>query len=157
MDNKSAIVLIDPYNDFLHPEGKAYKPISESIKKTGTVENLHKLLKIAREKKIPVYYCLHQQTHEHAMVGWKHMTNSQSRLKAGQIFEAGSWGVEYFEGMEPDFNNGDVVVSKHWNSSSFQNTDLDFQLKQRDVTHVVLAGLIANTCLESTARYAYEL
>ena len=41
--------------------------------------------------------------------------------------------------------------------SSFQNTDLDYQLKQRGVKHVVMAGLVANTCLEATARYAYEL
>lgn len=41
--------------------------------------------------------------------------------------------------------------------SSFQSTDLDFQLHQREITHVVLAGLTTNTCLEATARYAYEL
>lgn len=50
-----------------------------------------------------------------------------------------------------------MTVSKHWNSSSFQSTDLDFQLRQRDVSRVVMAGLTANTCLESTSRYAYEL
>lgn len=42
-------------------------------------------------------------------------------------------------------------------ASSFQNTDLDYQLKQRGVKHVVMAGLVANTCLEATARFAYEL
>ena len=41
--------------------------------------------------------------------------------------------------------------------SSFQNTDLDYQLRQRDITNLVLGGLTSNTCLESTARYAYEL
>ena len=41
--------------------------------------------------------------------------------------------------------------------SSFANTDLDYQLKQRNITKVVIAGLIAETCFESTARYAYEL
>jgi nicotinamidase-related amidase len=41
--------------------------------------------------------------------------------------------------------------------SSFQNTDLDYQLRQRTIENLVLGGLTANTCLESTARYAYEL
>ena len=41
--------------------------------------------------------------------------------------------------------------------SSFANTDLDYQLKQRGIQHLVFAGLIANTCLEATARFAYEL
>lgn len=42
-------------------------------------------------------------------------------------------------------------------NSSFQNTDLDYQLRQRDIQNLVLGGMTANTCLESTARYAYEL
>lgn len=41
--------------------------------------------------------------------------------------------------------------------SSFQSTDLDFQLHQREITSVVFAGLTSNTCMESTARFAYEL
>jgi len=39
------------------------------------------------------------------------------------------------------------------NSPIFQ----DYQLKQRNIENLVLGGLTANTCLESTARYAYEL
>ena len=42
-------------------------------------------------------------------------------------------------------------------NSSFQNTDLDYQLRQRDITNLVMGGMVANTCLESTARYAYEM
>jgi nicotinamidase-related amidase len=41
--------------------------------------------------------------------------------------------------------------------SSFANTDLDYQLRKRGISKVVFAGLVANTCIESTARYAYEL
>ena len=40
--------------------------------------------------------------------------------------------------------------------SSFRNTDLHFQLQQHKIDHLVVAGLVANTCLESTARDAYE-
>lgn len=68
-------------------------------------------------------------------------------MKAKKVFEGGSWGAQFYEGLEPQVSNGDVVVSKHWNSrlvlcfgrdeprlillalrSSFQNTDHDFQL-----------------------------
>jgi len=30
-------------------------------------------------------------------------------------------------------------------------------LKQHDVDHVVIAGMVANTCIDTTARYAVEL
>lgn len=52
---------------------------------------------------------------------------------------------------------GDIVVKEHWAQSGFANTDLDFQLKQHGVTHVIAVGLLANTCIESTSRFAMEL
>jgi hypothetical protein len=42
-------------------------------------------------------------------------------------------------------------------TSSFHNTDLDYQLRQRGIRNLVIAGMVTNTCVESTARYAYEL
>lgn len=112
----SAIVLIDPYNDFLHPNGKLNPRIRDSLQQANTIVNLHTLLKVARDRKIPVFYCLHQQTNDHSMHGWNMMNKSLTGLKAGRVFEEGKWGVEFYEGMAPDAANGDVVVSKHWNS-----------------------------------------
>lgn len=40
---------------------------------------------------------------------------------------------------------------------TFANTDLDVQLRQHGITHVIFIGLIANTCIETSARYAAEL
>ncbi|KAH6967960.1 Isochorismatase-like protein [Ilyonectria sp. MPI-CAGE-AT-0026] len=155
---KTAIVLIDPYNDFIHPEGKLYGSVSESLTATNTVANLKKLVKAAREAHIPIYYALHKTWKEGNYMDWLHMNSSTTRLGQNKVFEEGTWGAEILEGLEPDvLNNGDVIVSKHWNSSSFANTDLDYQLHQREITHLVMAGMVANTCLESTARYGREL
>jgi nicotinamidase-related amidase len=35
--------------------------------------------------------------------------------------------------------------------------DLDVSLRQRGITHLVVIGLLANTCVEVTGRYAAEL
>ncbi|TGO24074.1 hypothetical protein BPAE_0113g00310 [Botrytis paeoniae] len=156
--DKTAIVLIDPYNDFLHPKGKVNQLLAESLATTNTISHLQNLVTTARAQKIPIYYGLHQQVKAGFLAGWEHATSMQQSQRDSKTFEEGSWGVEIYEGLEPDVEgNGDVVVSKHWCSSSFSNTDLDYQLKQRDITHLIFAGLTANTCLESTARYAYEL
>nr|POE56355.1 hypothetical protein CFP56_50899 [Quercus suber] len=116
MSSPTAILLLDPYNDFLHPEGKLYPRVADSLKESNAIANMQQLLKFARERSIPVFYCLHQQTHAHVMEGWRHMNPSLIALKVNKVFEAGTWGAEYFEGMAPDLSNGDVVVSKHWNS-----------------------------------------
>ncbi|MFP4892577.1 isochorismatase family cysteine hydrolase [Paraburkholderia sp. EG304] len=54
-------------------------------------------------------------------------------------------------------NPGDIIAHEHWGQSGFANTDLDFQLKQQGITHVIVVGLLANTCIESTSRFAMEL
>ncbi len=41
-------------------------------------------------------------------------------------------------------------------ASSFHSIDLDWLLRQRDITHVVFAGLVAKACIETTARMANE-
>ncbi|KUJ16288.1 Isochorismatase hydrolase [Mollisia scopiformis] len=154
---KTAVILIDPYNDFLHPSGKLNGLVSTSMQKTNTLTHIKELVDTARGHKIPIYYGLHQQVGANFIMGWNHATPMQKSQRDNKGFEEGTWGVKIYEGLEPSLENGDVVVSKHWSSSSFQNTDLDYQLRQRDVTNVIIGGLTANTCMESTARYAYEL
>jgi nicotinamidase-related amidase len=41
--------------------------------------------------------------------------------------------------------------------TGFANTDLDLQLKQHGVEKAVIVGLLANTCIESTGRFAMKL
>ncbi|KAL7949766.1 Isochorismatase-like protein [Trichoderma barbatum] len=78
-------------------------------------------------------------------------------MKEGHVIEEDSWGAQIFEEMEPDLTNGDVIVGKHWNASSLQNTDLNYLLRQCDITRLVCAGMTSNQCLECTPRYAEEL
>jgi len=52
--------------------------------------------------------------------------------------------------------NGDVIFKEHWAQSGFANTDLDQQVKQHDIDKVVMIGLLANSCIESTGRFAME-
>ena len=52
---------------------------------------------------------------------------------------------------------GDIVAQEHWCSSGFANTDLDLLLKRHGIQKLIVAGLIAHTCVESTVRFAIEL
>ena len=61
--------------------------------------------------------------------------------------------------FHPDFEprSDEVVAQEHWLSSGFANTDLDLQLKKHGVRTVIVIGMRANTCIESTVRFAAEL
>ena len=64
---------------------------------------------------------------------------------------AGEWHPE----LAPQ--PGDVVIQQHWGQHGFANTDLDFQLKQRGIEKIIVVGMVANTCVEATARCGAEL
>ena len=49
------------------------------------------------------------------------------------------------------------MTQEHWCSSGFANTDLDLLLKRQGIQRLIVIGLIAHTCLESTVRFAAEL
>jgi ureidoacrylate peracid hydrolase len=72
-----------------------------------------------------------------------------------KTFEYGTWGGEIRPEFEPQ--PGDVVAQEHWCSSGFANTDLDLQLKKHGIHKLIVIGMIAHTCVESTVRFAAEL
>jgi nicotinamidase-related amidase len=114
---KTAIVLLDVYNEFLHPEGKINGVVSESMTTTNTISHLQDLVGIARKSRVPIYYALHQTWKEGNYDGWRHMIATTTGLGESRALEEGSWGAQIFPGLEPDvLKNKDVVVSKHWNS-----------------------------------------
>jgi nicotinamidase-related amidase len=108
-----------------------------------------------RDLNIPVVIVPHHRWEKGDYETWDHPTPTQCKIMHMHHFARGEWGGEW----HPDFapKDGDIVVQEHWGSSGFANTDLDFRLKQQGVTHVIIVGLLANTCIEATARYASEL
>lgn len=135
MAPKTAVVLVDVLNDFLHPDGKLHGAVAESIETTQMVPNLKHLVDAAREYHVPIYYACHQGWREGMHEGWQHMNSSLARIGSLHAFEEGSWGAQVYEGLEPSRSNGDVVVSKHWNSRyvSRSRSRIKVMLKHRVV------------------------
>lgn len=152
--NSTALLFIDPYNDFLAEGGKLWPMVSAVARSVDLHANLARVRSAARDAGIPIFILPHHRHLPSDFAGWKHPTPFQLGAHAAQLFAADSWGGEWFEGFGPE--PGDIVVKEHWGGSSFANTDLDVQLRQHRITHVILIGLVANTCIETTGRYASE-
>ncbi len=151
----TALLLIDPYNDFLSEEGKVWPFIREVAEEVDLLNNLRTIDKAVRETGIQVVVVPHRRWQAGDYECWCHPNPTQQMMMKRPIFVKGEWGSEW----HPDFapKPGDIVVQEHWAQSGFANTDLDFRLKQRGISKVIVVGLLANTCVESTARYAMEL
>lgn len=109
----------------------------------------------ARAAGIQVFVVPHRRWREGNYANWNFLTADQAGGNQNRVFEDGAWGGDWHPDFVPQEN--DVVVHEHWGQSGFANTDLDFQLKKHGITHVVTVGMLANTCIESTSRYAMEL
>ncbi len=152
---RTGLLFVDPYNDFLSEGGKLWPRVKEVAEQVGLIENLKAVVKTAREKNIQLFIVPHHRWEPGDYLRWKHANHSQIASGKRELCAKGSWGGEW----RPDFapREGDIIVKEHWAQSGFANTDLDQQLKQYGVERVILIGLVANTCIESTGRFAMEL
>lgn len=152
---RTGLLLVDPYNDFLSEGGKLYGQAKGVAEATGTLRNLRQVLAAVRAAGIRVFYVPHHRAQPTDFDGWNHPSPYQLGAHAAQVFAAGSWGGEW----HPDFvpKPEDVMIKEHLGSSGFANTDLDVQLKQFGVQKIVLVGMLANTCIETTAKFGTEL
>jgi nicotinamidase-related amidase len=153
--DRTALLFVDPYNDFLADGGKLWPLVTEMAKAVNLHQNLRALTQVARATSLPVFIVPHHRYEPNDLKAWNHPSPYQLGSAKIQAFAKDSWGGEWFPEFAPQ--PGDIVVKEHWGSSGFANTDLDFLLKQKNISHVIVVGLIANTCIEATARFAAEL
>jgi len=153
--NRTAYLLVDPFNDFLHEDGKVtplLKPVADEV---GLLDNLRRLDKAVRGAGVQAVIVPHRRWEPGDYETWDHPSPTQRKIMDKHHFARGEWGGEFHAELTP--KPGDIIASEHWGQSGFANTDLDMKLKQHGITHVIVAGLIANTCIETTAKYAMEL
>ncbi|MFF0160057.1 isochorismatase family cysteine hydrolase [Streptomyces sp. NPDC005263] len=151
----TGLLLVDPYNDFLSEGGKVWPLVEEVAKEVGLLDNLRAVVAAARAAGIQVFVVPHRRGREGNYANWNYLTRDQAAAKENLVFEDGAWGGDWHPDFVPQAN--DVVIHEHWAQSGFANTDLDFQLKKHGITHVVTVGMLANSCIESTSRFAMEL
>ncbi|WP_026079051.1 isochorismatase family cysteine hydrolase [Pseudomonas nitroreducens] len=152
---RTGLLLVDPYNDFLSEGGKVFPMLKDIAEEVRLLVNLRTSVATAREQGIQVFYVPHRRWQPGDYDHWDHPSPTQRLIQKRHTFAKGTWGGEW----HPDFvpQHGDIIIQEHWGQSGFANTDLDLQLKQHGITHVIVVGLLANTCIESTARFAMEL
>ena len=151
----TALLVVDPYNDFISEGGKVWDRIKGVAESNQCIPHMIQVLEAARKAGIRVFYALHRRYRPGDYETWKYIAPIQKAGWLRKTFENGTWGGEIRSEFIPQ--SGDIVALEHWCSSGFANTDLDLQLKKHGIHKLIVIGLIAHTCVESTVRFAAEL
>ena len=160
---RSALVVTDPQNDFLSPDGVTWDVVGESVTENGTVDNIERLLKAAKSVGMtvcisPHYYFPtdHEWSFEGALEKVMHRLGMFDRSGPLDVDGLEGSGADFLERYKPYLLDGSTVIASPHKVYGPQNNDLILQLRKRRIDRVILAGMSANLCVESHLRELLE-
>ena len=161
--NTTALVVIDPQNDVLSENGVSWPLVGDSVRENNTIANIERLFEAAKEQGFGVFISPHflypsDQAWQFGGAVEKSMLESKEFYLPGPLNLEGfsGSGADWLDRYKPFIEDGKtVVVSPHkvWGP---QTNDLVLQLRKRQINKVILAGMLANLCVESHLREFLE-
>lgn len=151
---KSALILIETQNEWMHTEGKLYQALVQDKEMLhNSITNIEKVLDYARKNDIEIIHVgLRFQK------GYPELANGKSGLRkaipnAG-TFPIDEFGSQFYEPVKP--MDGEFVVTGRVGASGFTGSNLDVYLRNNKIENLYLVGYATHVCVESTLRDAHE-
>ena len=150
----TVLLVIDPVNDFLSEGGAAWDLTKSTVKKHDVVGNLKRAIAGTRDHGVPVLFAPMAYTEEDYSDGRLQRRSGINRMMfERKMFLAGTWGADFHPDLQP--REDEAVLLPHKGIDVFE-TDLPDHLERLGTTHLVIAGMTASLCCESTGRRAME-
>ncbi|MFI7543279.1 cysteine hydrolase [Actinoplanes sp. NPDC049599] len=149
----TAIVLIEFQNEFVSEGGVLHNAVAPVMEKTGMLANTVTLVDAARAANVTIMHAPITFAPGYGELS-RHPYGILKGVVDGNAFVKGTWGAAIVEDLTPD--EGDILIEGKRGLDTFASTNLDFILRGRGITTVILAGFLTNCCVESTMRSAYE-
>lgn len=127
----TALLMLEFQNDY-YPNGRI--PLERSLEATAKAEAV---LRLCREKKIPVFHLLHSSTDPEA-----------------QYMLPCTTGEKPYATVQPTKN--ETIIKKHY-PNGFKDTGLLNQLIKNKINHLVICGMMTQGAVDATVRAAHDL
>ncbi|HEY2551229.1 MAG TPA: cysteine hydrolase [Streptosporangiaceae bacterium] len=149
----TAVVLIEYQNDFTTDGGVLHGAVSDVMDKTDMLANTRRVVEKARAAGATIM---------HAPItfapGYNELSSHPYGILKGVVdgnaFVKDSWGAAIVDALAPQ--PGDIVIEGKRGLDTFASTNLDFILRSKGISTLVLGGFLTNCCVESTMRSGYE-
>lgn len=159
----TAVVITDPQNDFLSPDGATWGLVGASVEANGTVEHIAQLMQAAKSADVDVFISPHYYYPTDG--GWQfggtiekvmHDIDMFARKDALSLDGFEGSGADWLEEYKPLIQDGRTVIASPHKMYGPETNDLVLQLRKRKVDTVLLAGMSANLCTEAHLRGLLE-
>ena len=159
--DKSALIIVDMQNDFLHRDGNFSQIAREHPEANidmpfliGTIPNVKRLADAFRAAGRPVVYLAHVLKPDYSDAAFPYW---RLRMEPGGGNRThcveGTWGAQIIDDLKPQ--EGEQLVAKK-GFGGFSNTPLDTILRNMGVTTCVACGVTTCVCVSTTIRGEVE-
>jgi ureidoacrylate peracid hydrolase len=155
---KSALIIVDMQNDFVHPEGQFGIMAKQNPERnidhdflSSPVPHIKRLAAAFRNAGRPVVFIAHVLKSDYSDAAFPYWR--RERPSDSQFIVEGTWGAEIIDELRPE-EGEHLVVKKGY--GGFSNTPLDTILRNFGVTTCVVTGVTTCTCVSTTIRGGVE-
>ena len=149
----TALLIVDPQNDFLSEGGIMWDVVGERVKNTRVVAHLVELRNSANSADVPIFYSPHYYS-DHEFANWRRRNVIDELTFDRRKIRRPGWGAYFHPDLVPEQRT--FILSPHKSRSGFWGVDISIQFRQRCIETIILAGMSANLCVESHMRHAEE-
>ena len=90
----TALLVIDPYNDFISEGGKLWDRLKTVAEANDCVPHMLQVMNAARKAELRIVYALHRRYRPGDYESWQYIAPIQKAAWSHKIFENGTWGGE---------------------------------------------------------------
>ncbi|WP_082521283.1 MULTISPECIES: cysteine hydrolase family protein [unclassified Sphingopyxis] len=148
----TVLLALHYQNEVMHGAGRIRLGTRDDTRRAELVAAAHALLAGARAASVPVVHVRIAFPKGHEGV----LTNAPifRNVVASGAMEEGSWGAEFFDGLEP--RGGEAVVT-HGRVNAFFESSLEETLRGLDAGRLIVAGVATNSVVEHSVRHAADM
>ena len=150
--NNTALLIMDPQNDLIHPDGILYAATQTTLEQNDVIANINKLIKSHRSGGSTIIFSPITFSEGYPEAGENPYGVIASVMQSNAMIK-GTWGGDIASSLHRE--KDDIIIERS-NIIAFEETNLETILREKRISRLILCGLLSDVCVEGTMRSGYD-